>query len=124
MANFERPILGCIEVDFPTNIFLQNLALIQNRTSPTKFAHLADKSEIGSISKLPTKAPASPPASPPAAAAPPSPPAAAAPASPAGGAAPFSAAAYGVIWIDELNHLETFRSSFSAVSKSKFANVY
>ena len=27
---------------FPTNIFLQNLALIQKRTSPVKFAHLAE----------------------------------------------------------------------------------
>ena len=32
---------------FPTNIFLQNLASIQKRTSPTKFAHLAEKSENG-----------------------------------------------------------------------------
>ena len=30
---------------FPTNIFLQNLASIQRRTSPIKFAHLAEKSE-------------------------------------------------------------------------------
>ena len=30
---------------FPTNIFLQNLASIQKRTSPVKFAHLAEKSE-------------------------------------------------------------------------------
>ena len=30
---------------FPTNIFLQNLASIQKRTSPIKFAHLAEKSE-------------------------------------------------------------------------------
>ena len=40
---------------FPTNIFLQNLASIQKRTSPTKFAHLAEKSEKGSISNLSTK---------------------------------------------------------------------
>ena len=41
---------------FPTNIFLQNLASIQRRTSPLKFAHLAEKSEKGSVSNLPTKA--------------------------------------------------------------------
>ena len=40
---------------FPTNIYLQNLASIQKRTSPVKFAHLAEKSENGSISKLSTK---------------------------------------------------------------------
>ena len=40
---------------FPTNIFLQNLASIQERTSPIKFAHLAEKSEKGSISNLSTK---------------------------------------------------------------------
>ena len=40
---------------FPTNIFLQNLASIQKRTSPLKFAHLAEKSENGSISNLSTK---------------------------------------------------------------------
>ena len=40
---------------FPTNIFLQNLASIQKRTSPVKFAHLADKSGKGSISNLSTK---------------------------------------------------------------------
>ena len=39
----------------PTNIFLQNLASIQQRTSPVKFAHLAEKSEKGSISNLSTK---------------------------------------------------------------------
>ena len=33
---------------FPTNIFLQNLASIQKRTSPTKFDHLAEKSDKGS----------------------------------------------------------------------------
>ena len=41
---------------FPTNIFLQNLASIQKRTSPIKFAHLAEKSWKGSISNLSTKA--------------------------------------------------------------------
>ena len=41
---------------FPKNIFLQNLASIQKRTSTIKFAHLADKSENGSISNLSTKA--------------------------------------------------------------------
>ena len=40
---------------FPTNIFLQNLASIQKRTSPIKFAHLAEKLEDGSISDLSTK---------------------------------------------------------------------
>ena len=40
---------------FPTNIFLQNLASIQTRTSPVKFAHLAEKSGKGSISNLSTK---------------------------------------------------------------------
>ena len=45
---------------FPTNILLQNLASIQKRTSPIKFAHLAEKSENGSISNLSTKAPAPP----------------------------------------------------------------
>ena len=39
----------------PTNIYLQNLASIQKRTSPLKFAHLAEKSEQGSISNLSTK---------------------------------------------------------------------
>ena len=41
---------------FPTNIYLQNLASIQKRTSPVKFANLAEKSEKGSISNLSTKA--------------------------------------------------------------------
>ena len=41
---------------FPTNIYLQNLASIQKRTSPVKFAHLAEKSGKGSISILSTKA--------------------------------------------------------------------
>ena len=40
---------------FPTNIFLQSLASIQKRTSPKKFAHLAEKSEEGSTSNLSTK---------------------------------------------------------------------
>ena len=40
---------------FPTNIYLQNLASIQPRTRPIKFAHLAEKSENGSISNLSTK---------------------------------------------------------------------
>ena len=46
---------------FPTNIYLQNLASIQKRTSPVKFAHLAEKSEKGSISNLSTKAARPPP---------------------------------------------------------------
>ena len=41
---------------FPTNILLQNLASIQKRTSPIKFANLAEKSGRGSISNLSTKA--------------------------------------------------------------------
>ena len=45
---------------FPTNIYLQNLASIQKRTSPVKFAHLAEKSGKGSISNLSTKASARP----------------------------------------------------------------
>ena len=40
---------------FPTNIYLQNLASIQKRTSPIKVAHLAEKSGKGSISNLSTK---------------------------------------------------------------------
>ena len=40
---------------FPTNIFLQNLASIQKRTSPIQSDHLAEKSEKGSISNLSTK---------------------------------------------------------------------
>ena len=43
---------------FPTIIFLQNLASIQKRTSPIKFAHLDEKSEEGSISNHSTKVPA------------------------------------------------------------------
>ena len=41
---------------FPTSIFLQKLASIQQRTSPIKFAHMAEKSDKGSISNLSTKA--------------------------------------------------------------------
>ena len=44
----------------PTNIFLQILASIQRRTSPIKFAHLAEKSENDSISNLSTKDDAAP----------------------------------------------------------------
>ena len=40
---------------FPTNIYLQNLASIQKRTSRVKFAHFAEKSVKGSISNLSTK---------------------------------------------------------------------
>ena len=40
---------------FPTNIYLQNLASMQKRTSPVKFAHFAEKSGKGSISNLSTK---------------------------------------------------------------------
>ena len=40
---------------FPTNIYLQKSASIQKRTSPVKFAHLAEKSGKGSISSLSTK---------------------------------------------------------------------
>ena len=40
---------------FPTIIFLQNLASIQKRTSPIKFARLAGKSENCSIWNLSTK---------------------------------------------------------------------
>ena len=36
-------------------IFLQHLASMQKRTIPIKFAHLAEKSENGSISNLSTK---------------------------------------------------------------------
>ena len=39
----------------PTNIYLQNLASIQKRTSYVKFAHLAEKSGNGSIPNLSTK---------------------------------------------------------------------
>ena len=40
---------------FPTNIYLQNLASIQKRTSPVKFAHFAEKSGKRSISNLSTQ---------------------------------------------------------------------
>ena len=40
---------------FPTNIFMQNLASIQKRTSLIKFDHLAEKSAEYSISNLSTK---------------------------------------------------------------------
>ena len=40
---------------FPTNIYLQNLASIQKRTSLVKFAHLAETSANGSVSNLSTK---------------------------------------------------------------------
>ena len=40
---------------FPMNIYLQNLASIEKRTSPLKFAHLAEKSGNGSIPNLSTK---------------------------------------------------------------------
>ena len=40
---------------FPKNIYLQNLASIQKRTSSVKIAHLAEKSGKGSISNLSTK---------------------------------------------------------------------
>ena len=40
---------------FSMNIFLQNLASIQRRTSPIKIAHFAEKSEKGSISNLSIK---------------------------------------------------------------------
>ena len=45
-----------LDKSFRTNIFLQNLVSIQKRTSPIKFAHLAEKSGNGSISNLSTKA--------------------------------------------------------------------
>ncbi len=38
---------------FPTNIFLQNLASIEQRTSLIKFDHLAEKSGKGSIGEGP-----------------------------------------------------------------------
>ena len=41
---------------FPAKIVLQNLASIQKKTSPTKFDHLTEESEKGSISNLSTKA--------------------------------------------------------------------
>ena len=39
-----------VKRSFPTNIFLQNLASIQQRTSLTKFDHLDEKSEEGHAS--------------------------------------------------------------------------
>ena len=50
--------MHCVDLGdrFPTNIFLQNLASIQQITSLMKFAHLAEESEKGSISNLSTKA--------------------------------------------------------------------
>ena len=48
--------LGDLVKSFPTNFFLKNLASIQQRTSPIKFDHLAEKSEYGSISNHSTKA--------------------------------------------------------------------
>ena len=42
------------QIAIPTNIFLQNLASIQKRTSPVKFAHLAEKSGKNLISNLST----------------------------------------------------------------------
>ena len=47
-------LVGLVK-SFPTSIFLQNWASIQKRTSPVKFAHLAEKSEKSSISNLSTK---------------------------------------------------------------------
>ena len=48
---------------FPTNIFLQNLASIQKRTSPVKFSHLDEKSANGWVPNLSTErsTPRSPP---------------------------------------------------------------
>ena len=40
---------------FPTNIFLETLASIQQRTSLIKFDHLAEQAEKGSTSNLLTK---------------------------------------------------------------------
>ena len=48
-------LVGLVK-SFPTNIFLQNLASIQKRASLINFAHLAEKSEKGSILNLSTKA--------------------------------------------------------------------
>ena len=48
-------ILVDLVKSFPTNIYLQNLASIQKRTSTVKFAHLAEKSANGSVSNLSTK---------------------------------------------------------------------
>ena len=49
---------------FPTHILLQILASIQKRTSPIKFANLAEKSENGSISNLSTEVGDPPPRDP------------------------------------------------------------
>ena len=40
---------------FRTNIFLQNLASMQKKTSRIKFSHLAEESENGSVSNLSTQ---------------------------------------------------------------------
>ena len=40
---------------FPTSIYLQKSASIQPRTSPLKFAHLAEESDNGSVSNLSTR---------------------------------------------------------------------
>ena len=49
----QKPVnLADLVTSFPTNIYLQNLGSIQQRTSLMKFAQLAEKSETGSISNL------------------------------------------------------------------------
>ena len=48
-------ILVYLVKSFPTNISLQKLASIQKRTSPVKFAHLAEESDNGSVPNLSTK---------------------------------------------------------------------
>ena len=40
---------------FPMNIYLQNLASIQKRTSLVQFANLTEESDNGSVSNLSTK---------------------------------------------------------------------
>ena len=40
------------QIAIPTNILLQNLLSIQKRTSPIKFAHLAEKSEFARSRRL------------------------------------------------------------------------
>ena len=50
-------ILVDLVKSFPTHFLLQNLASIQQRKSPIKFAHLTEKSGKGSISNLSTKVP-------------------------------------------------------------------
>ena len=54
---FFAPRINLVDLvkSFPTNIFLQNLASIQQRTSLIKFDHSTEKSEKGSISNLSTK---------------------------------------------------------------------